>query len=392
MTPQAKTPLVSVILTAYNRPQYLPKAIESILNQSLTDFELLILDDASPNPETREVAARYAGRDSRIRTVALRKNVGLARIANRGIQLAQGRYIAFQDDDDFSHPERLKKESDFLLQAHPKVGAVQGAQVFVSDTDHQHRIGVDTDTLLSAGNPLDTEADLRTQYAVHPGGSGSMMRRDVLAELGGFRPWFRKSEDRDLTLRILDRWDLAGIPDTVYYYRRHSEETMSHSGNIWCYSGTAFLCALYRRSGRCEPIGEGVAVRSLVPLFRELSQPIISEMLQYAVRCTETALNTGDVQASLENYRGVQTFADNEAEVAACLVRMQQCIPKKMPGRVLKELMRAGRFQAVKQWTALPVEFEASADAERQRQARRLRRRALKYSFKYCKPGYWFTR
>ncbi|HGF9542707.1 TPA: glycosyltransferase family 2 protein, partial [Acinetobacter baumannii] len=103
--------LVSVVLPAYNAELYLKEAIDSVLSQTFTDFELIILNDGSID-RTEEIILSY--NDSRIVYVKNEKNLGLIGTLNKGINLAKGKYIARMDADDICLPERFKKQVDFL--------------------------------------------------------------------------------------------------------------------------------------------------------------------------------------------------------------------------------------------------------------------------------------
>lgn len=101
-------PLISVVLPTYNRVDLLPRAIESILNQTHTDFELIIVDDASTD-KTPDLLKKYKKRDSRIKILRNKKNCGIACSRNRGMNAARGKYIAPMDSDDSAYPFRLEK-------------------------------------------------------------------------------------------------------------------------------------------------------------------------------------------------------------------------------------------------------------------------------------------
>lgn len=117
-------PKVSVIMPVYNAKKYLNKAIDSILNQTYTDFEFIIIDDASSDG-SQEIVKSYS--DPRIRFYINEKNMGVAATLNRGIEIARGEYIARMDSDDISLPNRLQEQVDFLDVRHD-VGVV-GANV-----------------------------------------------------------------------------------------------------------------------------------------------------------------------------------------------------------------------------------------------------------------------
>ena len=104
-------PLVTVLMAVYNGEKYLREAIESMLNQSYTNFEFLIINDGSTD-STEEIILSY--RDERIRHMKNEQNIKLIASLNKGLDLAEGKYIARMDADDVSLPERLAKQVDFM--------------------------------------------------------------------------------------------------------------------------------------------------------------------------------------------------------------------------------------------------------------------------------------
>lgn len=110
-------PKISVIMPAYNAERYIREAIDSILRQTWSDFELIIIDDGSTD-STAAIIAEYT--DNRIRFCPNAQNMGVAATLNRGLELACGAYIARMDADDISLPERFAKQAAYL-DAHPDV-------------------------------------------------------------------------------------------------------------------------------------------------------------------------------------------------------------------------------------------------------------------------------
>lgn len=102
-------PLVTVIMPAYNAERFLEKAVQSVVNQTVTDWELLILEDCAKDG-TLALAQALAARDSRITVLPNKENMGVARTRNRGFDLARGKYVALLDSDDVWHPEKLEKQ------------------------------------------------------------------------------------------------------------------------------------------------------------------------------------------------------------------------------------------------------------------------------------------
>ena len=104
-----KRPTVSVVMPAYNAERFVEQAILSVRNQSVTDWDLLVLDDGSTD-RTVQIVQRLAAEDSRIRIILNEKNIGVARTRNRGFDLCQGQYVALLDSDDIWHPQKLEKQ------------------------------------------------------------------------------------------------------------------------------------------------------------------------------------------------------------------------------------------------------------------------------------------
>ena len=115
-------PLVSVLMSNYKTPvSYLKKSIESILNQSTTDLEFVIVNDGSKD-NSRQVIYEYAQIDSRIVVVENEQNIGLPRSLNKGIEYCNGEYIARMDTDDICYPDRLEKQVAYMDASYPARG------------------------------------------------------------------------------------------------------------------------------------------------------------------------------------------------------------------------------------------------------------------------------
>ena len=118
MQSNAPHPLVTVLMAVYNGEKYLREAIESILDQTYTNFEFLIINDGSSD-RTEEIILSY--NDKRIRYIKNEQNLKLIASLNKGLDLAKGEFIARMDADDISLPERLEKQINFL-EKHPEIG------------------------------------------------------------------------------------------------------------------------------------------------------------------------------------------------------------------------------------------------------------------------------
>ena len=116
------TPLITVLMPCYNTMPYLPEALESIIQQTYNNLEILCINDGSTD-DTGKILDEYAKKDSRIRVIHNEKNIKLIRSLNKGIDLASGEFIARMDADDISAPDRIEKELNFMLK-NPEVDVV----------------------------------------------------------------------------------------------------------------------------------------------------------------------------------------------------------------------------------------------------------------------------
>lgn len=146
---ETKQPLVSVIMPIYNRADLAPRSIESILNQTMKDFEFIIIDDGS-NEETKKILKDYAKKDSRIRLIHNPQNRGIAYSRQRGLNAAKGTFVAIMDSDDWSVPDRLEKSLAFMSN-HPEVTAMTGKIALIPNSEFIPQYTVETPTKYSVG-------------------------------------------------------------------------------------------------------------------------------------------------------------------------------------------------------------------------------------------------
>ena len=211
-------PLLSVILPVYNGGKYLHEAISSILMQTYSNFEVIVINDGSLDDSGSTV---HSFNDSRIRYIE-QTNQGLAATLNRGIDLAHGVYVARQDQDDISLPDRLAKQVAYM-QAHPECGLLgTWAQIMEIEklSDRFHRHPTDPGELryhLLFNNPF-----------VH---SSVMLRKSVLDQIGGYStdPERQPPEDYELWSRISRVAEVSNIPESLLIYRE-IPSSMSRTG------------------------------------------------------------------------------------------------------------------------------------------------------------------
>jgi len=208
-------PLVSVVTSAFNALPYLEQAIRSILDQSMGDFEFIVVDDGSTDG-TWEVLEDFGSQDRRMLLLRNETNRGYAYSQNRGLAHARGKYVALQDQDDISHGDRLARQVEFL-EAHPEVGAVGVWPLFIDERGE--RIANSSFPLLSDNASLQRQLLDSNCFC----GPTLVIRRSLVAEVDGYDPGSRSAEDYDLQLRLADVAEIANLPEPLYSYRQHSK-------------------------------------------------------------------------------------------------------------------------------------------------------------------------
>jgi glycosyltransferase involved in cell wall biosynthesis/SAM-dependent methyltransferase len=204
---EVNPPLVTVVIPCYNQAHFLGEAIESVLSQSYTNFEVIVVDDGSTD-ETSEVASRY----EEVRLIR-QENRGLSGARNRGLGEARGEYVVFLDADDRLLPGALEAGLR-CFEAHPECAFVSGKS---------RRIAEDG-TLLSPWRPPHVEGDhylalLRGNYI---GMHGTVMyRRRVFDDVGGFDVTLSACEDYDLYFRVARRYPVQSYDEEIAEYRQH---------------------------------------------------------------------------------------------------------------------------------------------------------------------------
>jgi glycosyltransferase involved in cell wall biosynthesis len=200
-----------VLLPVWNGEAFLAEAIESMLRQTFSSFELLVIDDGSTDRSVA-IVEEFASRDERVR-VLRRAHEGLPMTLNAGIAAARGEYVARMDADDISVPDRLQKQVAYL-DAHPACVAI-GSSIEVVDETGQH-IGLKT---FATTHDAISAALLRGVSAIaHP---TVVARRDVLRAAGGYDAQRFPSEDFDLWFRMIESGELANFPEALLQHRRH---------------------------------------------------------------------------------------------------------------------------------------------------------------------------
>lgn len=210
-------PLISVIIPVYNGANTIRETVLSVLNQTITDFEIIIINDGSQDA-TLEIVARIP--DPRI-TIFSFPNAGLAVSRNRGIDRANGDYLAFLDADDLWATNKLEAQLA-ALKAHPEAAV---AYSWTDCIDEQGQFLRQSAHATASGN---VQANLLLANFISSG-SNIFVRKQAVLEIGGFDESLSNAQDWDLWLRLASRYEFVPVPETQVFYR---VSTHSMSRNV----------------------------------------------------------------------------------------------------------------------------------------------------------------
>jgi hypothetical protein len=187
-----RMPLVSVVIPAYNAAAYIPSTLDSVFAQTLSDYEIIVVNDGSPDtPALENVLQSYF---PKIRYIK-QENRGPSNARNSGIQAARGKYVAFLDSDDLWFPNHLANQMA-MFQSDPSLGLVYANGVQIKD---DRPVGVSFDRTPQSF-PVNFDSLLREQSTVNT--SSAVVSREALVRAGLFDEQFRRCEDYDLWLRL----------------------------------------------------------------------------------------------------------------------------------------------------------------------------------------------
>jgi glycosyltransferase involved in cell wall biosynthesis len=203
-------PKISIIMPVYNGEKFIKKTIDSILNQSFSDYELIIVDDGSVDDSYKIIHSYH---DKRIRYFKNEKNSGIVFSLNRALGIASAEYIARIDADDICLENRFKIQLDFL-ENNKNVGVCSGSICYI-DADGNEGITVRMPTSADEckvkflfGNPI-----------IHP---ASMFRRELAVKVGGYTEGMEPAEDYDFWLKLLEISEVQNVEEVLLKYRIHS--------------------------------------------------------------------------------------------------------------------------------------------------------------------------
>lgn len=208
-----KNPLVSIIIPSYGGPDYLPRCIGSVLNQTYKNIEVIIVDDngiGTPHQiETARIMSQYH-KDSRVKYICHEMNINGSAARNTGFKASCGKYIAFLDDDDEYNKDFIETQVDIL-----------------KSTSNEYAISYSSFNLCSNGTIVSTvkavkQGDVFFDFLIHSfemPTSSMLFKTSVVEEVGGFDETFRRHQDWEFVTRILSKYKV--IANDIIGYKRH---------------------------------------------------------------------------------------------------------------------------------------------------------------------------
>ncbi|CAM4460312.1 glycosyltransferase involved in cell wall biosynthesis [Paenibacillus endophyticus] len=216
---------VSIVITNYNRAAYLIECLNSLKQQSYVNTEIVFVDDASTDRSVDIVQAwceenGLAGTEAFV-LVRMPRNVGFSGAVTTGLFVARGEFIAVQDADDFSHPQRLEKQVSYLRN-HPEIALVGASYATFEDAEDENKRVFEQAKWLRYGE------DIRKVYqnGGHCVCHGTIMFKGAAFDLiGGLSRRIVGAEDYEFIVKFLHNKDqIANIPEILYYYRQHASQ------------------------------------------------------------------------------------------------------------------------------------------------------------------------
>jgi glycosyltransferase involved in cell wall biosynthesis len=213
-------PLISVIIPVYNGETTIQRTIESVFKQTVSDWELIVIDDGSQD-STVDILSQI--RDSRLKVFSY-PNAGQATSRNRGLAKASGDYIAFLDADDLWTPDKLEAQLN-ALQTHPQAAVAYSWTDYIDESDQFYR----------RGNHLTLNGNIYANLLLtdlFENGSNLLICKKALDDVGGFDESLPPAEDWELWLRLASRYEFIAVPSAQILYRVSAHSASTQVGKM----------------------------------------------------------------------------------------------------------------------------------------------------------------
>lgn len=265
------TPIISVILPVYNCENYISKAIYSILKQTFSDFEFIIVDDASTD-QTYNVLSAYKNKDSRIRIIKNDRNLKIAHSLNKGLHISRSNLIARMDADDWSYPERLERQY-LYMKAHPDI-TVCGTNVEEYETGKKWQVVTDSDQI---------SAELLFKSCLyHP--TVMFNKYSILNITGGYHDDMPPIEDYDLWAKLSENPAIkfSNINKVLLRYRIHPDKRKFPCTSDYNYTSDTVRLRLLKRLKIYPEVNEINLHHCLACLYMPSNPSQLRECSQWA--------------------------------------------------------------------------------------------------------------
>ncbi len=227
---EKRSPMVTVLMSAYNAENYVETAIRSILDQTYDDFEFIIIEDSSKD-KTLSIIESIAKEDPRISIFRNNVNLGISKSLNKGLELAKGKYIVKMDADDWSYPDRIEKQVQFM-ERKPNLSA-SGGNIDVCDEALRFK--------KKSNLPIDSNSIMKALLLFNPVLHPTMIyRRDYAEQLGFYNTRMPAADDFMLVMDLSSLGNLANIKDSLIKYRVFNKSFTAakmrymHIGTVYC--------------------------------------------------------------------------------------------------------------------------------------------------------------
>lgn len=307
--------MFSVVMPAYNGADYIGDAIESVLNQTYTAFELIVINDGSLD-NTSEIVKHYAAHDSRVCLIEENHN-GVAAARNVGLRIGHYPWIALLDSDDIALPQRLERQVE-AIQSDSEVVVWTTATQIMSECGQIYNE-------IRPGGPECKEAFYRqrkTGKVIYLATTAAVFRKDIALLIGGFDPRFEPADDTEFWDRMAAYGPTLALPEALTLYRLHRKSTMARRFSL-LYRHTQFLEARAKARAKGKELD-----------FERFSQDFTGQM------GLKRLLSNADMRSQL-HYRNAGTYISAK-QYAPGLFQLGLAFvfnPRLIVGRISRRLM-----------------------------------------------------
>ena len=232
-----KNPEISIIMSAYNADKYIADSINSILKQTYTNFEFLIIDDASKD-QTLKIIKKFQKIDKRIKLIKNKKNIGLTKSLNKLSKKAKGRFLARMDADDICYTNKLKKQISWFKK-NPKAILLGTSGFKINENSRR----LSKYRLPAISHEKIVKKLIFNNFYLH---SSTMFKRISFLKIGGYRSFFLYSQDYDLWIRMAKEGRIGNLSDNLVGIRSHSDSISSNNKKEQVYYAILASCLKYK--------------------------------------------------------------------------------------------------------------------------------------------------